>query len=195
LGEAEGPRRKRVKRLCSGIASQVLPRAFSDLAERTNERPIMKNINECRRWIESHMDIVIDLVRMYLGIGLFVKGIYFLMHQEELTKLLKGTDNMAFGLGAVAHYVIPIHLVGGLLLAVGLLTRLAALVQMPILIGAIIYVWLPEMPFFEQRQNLEFSALVLFLLTLIFVYGAGRFSVDYLITRKESRQPQAHSAA
>src|SRR5256884_3219236 len=62
----------------------------------------MKNINECRRWIESHMDIVIDLVRMYLGIGLFVKGIYFLMHQEELTKLLKGTDNMAFGLGAVA---------------------------------------------------------------------------------------------
>ena len=155
----------------------------------------MKNINECRRWIESHMDIVIDLVRMYLGIGLFVKGIYFLMHQEELTKLLKGTDNMAFGLGAVAHYVIPIHLVGGLLLAVGLLTRLAALVQMPILIGAIIYVWLPEMPFFEQRQNLEFSALVLFLLTLIFVYGAGRFSLDYLITRKESRQPQAHSAA
>ena len=102
---------------------------------------------------------------------------------------------MAFGLGAVSHYVIPIHLVGGLLLAVGLLTRLAALVQMPILIGAIIYVWLPEMPFFEQRQNLEFSALVLFLLTLIFVYGAGRFSVDYLITRKESRQPQAHSAA
>jgi len=74
-------------------------------------------------------------------------------------------------------------------------TRLAALAQIPILIGAIIYVWLPEMPFFEQRQNLEFSALVLFLLTLIFVYGAGRFSVDYLITRKESRQPQAHSAA
>lgn len=154
----------------------------------------MKNINECKWWIESHMDVVIDLIRMYLGIGLFVKGIYFLMHQGELTKLLKGTDNMAFGLGAAAHYVIPIHLVGGLLLAMGLLTRLAALAQIPILIGAIIYVWLPEMPFFEQRQNLEFSALVLFLLTLIFVYGAGRFSVDYLITRKESRPPQARSA-
>jgi len=147
----------------------------------------MKNINECRRWIESHMDIVIDLVRMYLGVGLFVKGIYFLMHQVELKKLLEGADNLAFGQGAVAHYIIPVHLVGGLLLAIGLLTRLAALAQIPILIGAIFYIWLPE--------NLEFSALVLFLLTLIFVYGAGRFSVDYLITRKESRQTQAHSPA
>ncbi len=155
----------------------------------------MKNINECRRWIESHMDIVIDLVRMYLGVGLFVKGIYFLMHQGELKKLLEGADNLAFGQGAVAHYVIPVHLVGGLLLAIGLLTRLAALAQIPILIGAIFYIWLPEVLVFEQRQNLEFSALVLFLLTLIFVYGAGRFSVDYLITRKESRQTQAHSPA
>ena len=155
----------------------------------------MKNINECRRWIESHMDIVIDLVRMYLGVGLFVKGIYFLMHQGELKKLLEGADNLAFGQGAVAHYIIPVHLVGGLLLAIGLLTRLAALAQIPILIGAIFYIWLPEVLVFEQRQNLEFSALVLFLLTLIFVYGAGRFSVDYLITRKESRQTRAHSPA
>jgi len=155
----------------------------------------MKNINDCRRWIESHMDIVIDLVRMYLGVGLFVKGIYFLMHQGELKKLLEGADNLAFGQGAVAHYIIPVHLVGGLLLAIGLLTRLAALAQIPILIGAIFYIWLPEVLVFEQRQNLEFSALVLFLLTLIFVYGAGRFSVDYLITGKERRQPQAHSPA
>ena len=155
----------------------------------------MKNINDCRRWIESHMDIVIDLVRMYLGVGLFVKGIYFLMHQGELKKLLEGADNLAFGQGAVAHYIIPVHLVGGLLLAIGLLTRLAALAQIPILIGAIFYIWLPEVLVFEQRQNLEFSALVLFLLTLIFVYGAGRISIDYLLTKKESRQVHAQSAA
>ena len=155
----------------------------------------MKNINECKRWLESRMDIVIDLVRIYVGVGVFVKGLYFLMHQEELKRLLEGADNLAFAQGAVAHYVIPVHLVGGLLLTIGLLTRLAALAQIPILIGAIFYIWLPEVLVFEQRQNLEFSALVLFLLTLIFVYGAGRFSVDYLITRKESRQTQAHSPA
>ena len=155
----------------------------------------MKNINECKRWLESRMDIVIDLVRIYVGVGLFVKGLYFLMHQEELKRLLEGADNTAFAQGAVAHYVIPVHLVGGLLLAIGLLTRLAALAQIPILIGAVFYVWLPHALVIEQRQNLEFSALVLFLLALIVVYGAGRFSVDYLLTRKESRELQAHSAS
>jgi len=177
--------------------AQTPPRVFPNVAKRatTNERPIMKNINQCKQWIESHVDIVIDLVRIYLGAGLFVKGLYFLMHQEQLNKLLEGSENVAFAQGAVAHYVIPVHLVGGLLLAIGLLTRLAALSQIPILLGAIFYVWLPKVLFIEQRQNLEFSALVLFLLALIFVYGAGRLSVDHLLTRKDSRQLQPHSAA
>jgi uncharacterized membrane protein YphA (DoxX/SURF4 family) len=155
----------------------------------------MKNINDCKQWVQSHVDIVIDLVRMYLGVGLFVKGLYFLMHKEEMQTLLEGADNAAFAQGAVAHYVIPVHLVGGLLLAIGLLTRLAALAQMPILIGAIFYVWMPRVLFFEQRQSFEFAALVLFLLALIFVYGGGRFSVDYLITKKERADLQPQSAS
>jgi len=155
----------------------------------------MKNINDCKQWIQSHVDIVIDLVRMYLGIGLFVKGLFFLNHQDALQKMQGAMDNVAFAQGAVAHYVIPVHLVGGLLLTIGLLTRMAALAQIPILIGAVFYVWLPQMLFFEQRQNLEFSALVLFLLALIFVYGPGRWSVDHLLTRKENRQVQARSPA
>src|SRR5436309_15778701 len=143
----------------------------------------MKNINDCKQWIQSHVDIVIDLVRMYLGVGLFVKGLYFLMHKEEMQKLLEGADNVVFAQGAVAHYVIPAHLVGGLLLAIGLLTRLAALSQIPILLGAIFYVHLPKTMLIQPRENLEFSALVLFLLILIFIYGAGRWSVDYRLSR------------
>jgi len=155
----------------------------------------MKNIDDCKQWIQSHVDIVIDLVRMYLGVGLFVKGLYFLMHKEEMQTLLQGADNVVFAQGAVAHYVIPVHLVGGLLLAIGLLTRLAALIQMPILIGAVCYVWLPKVLFFEQRQGLEFATLVLFLLALIFIYGGGRLSVDNLITKKERPGLQPQSAA
>ena len=155
----------------------------------------MKSMNDCKQWVQSHVDIVIDLVRMYLGVGLFVKGLYFLMHREEMQKLLEGAHNLVFAQGAVAHYVIPVHLVGGLLLAIGLLTRLAALIQMPILIGAVFYLWLPQVLFFEKRQYFEFAALVLFLLGLIFVYGGGRFSVDYLITKKERSDLQPQSAA
>jgi uncharacterized membrane protein YphA (DoxX/SURF4 family) len=155
----------------------------------------MKNINDCKQWIQSHVDIVIDLVRMYLGVGLFVKGLYFLMHKEEMQKLLEGANNVVFAQGAVAHYVVPVHLVGGLLLAIGLLTRLAALAQMPILIGAVFYVWMPRVLLFEERQSFEFALLVLFLLALIFVYGGGRFSVDHILTRKERSGLQPQSAA
>ena len=116
------------------------------------------------------------------------------MNKEEMQKLLEGADNVVFAQGAVSHYVIPVHLVGGLLLAMGLLTRLAALAQMPILIGAVFYLWMPQVLFFEQRQNFEFAALVLFLLVLIFVYGGGRFSVDHLLTRKEKSDLQPQSA-
>ena len=101
----------------------------------------MKNITDCKAWMDSHKDIVVDLIRIYLGVALFAKGLYFMMHKEALSKLLEGADTMAFVQGAVAHYVIPAHLVGGLLLALGLLTRLAALSQIPILLGAVFYVY------------------------------------------------------
>ena len=35
----------------------------------------------------------------------------------------------------ISHYVVMAHLAGGLMLAAGLLTRLAALVQLPVLVG------------------------------------------------------------
>ena len=155
----------------------------------------MKNLNEWKLWFQGHEDLFKDLVRMYLGVGLFVKGLYFMSHRDELNQLMGQLDNSVFSQAAIAHYVIPVHVVGGLLLAVGLLTRIAALLQIPILLGAVFYVYLPKMAMIEPRQSLEFSALVLFLLVLILAYGAGRFSVDHLLWKKEHPEVPAHSAA
>jgi putative oxidoreductase len=154
----------------------------------------MKNINECKQWIQTHADVLIDLIRMYLGVGLLVKGIYFLSHRSELEQLLAGAESLAFASAAVAHYVIPIHLGAGLLLAFGLLTRIAALLQIPILLGAVVFVHLPQMSVVTQRQSLEFSLLVLFLLALVFVHGSGRWSLDYLLSKRQSRQLQPQSS-
>jgi uncharacterized membrane protein YphA (DoxX/SURF4 family) len=155
----------------------------------------MKNLSEWKHWIQGHEDLFRDLVRMYLGVGLFVKGLYLMSHRDELDQLLGQLDNAAFAQAAAAHYVIPVHIVGGLVLAIGLLTRLAALLQIPILLGAVFYVHLPHMALIEPRQNLEFSALVLFLLVLVVAYGAGRFSVDHLLGKKDHSNAPAHSAA
>jgi uncharacterized membrane protein YphA (DoxX/SURF4 family) len=114
---------------------------------------------------------------------LFFKGIYFMVHRDHLLQILDKAGTWMIAPVAIAHYVVPVHLVGGVLLAVGLLTRVAALAQIPILIGAVFYIHLPELTQVEPRQNFELSALVLFLTCLVCLHGSGRFSVDHLISK------------
>ena len=135
-----------------------------------------------RAWSHTHADFFLDAIRIYLGLGLFIKGFYILSHQEEFGQLLH-ENSMPFGMLALAHYVIPAHFVGGAMLLVGFITRAAAISQLPLLIGAVFYVYLPKFSTLELRQNLEFSALVLFLLTILSIAGSGRLSVDYAAQR------------
>ncbi len=138
-----------------------------------------------KRWVRTHPDTLFDLVRIYLGIGLFVKAVFFISHPDYLIGLLEKAGPSWFAPTAIQHYAVLAHLVGGLLLAAGMLTRLAALAQIPLLVGAILYVHLPQMLLIEPRQNFEFSALVLFLLVLLAIFGGGRLSADYyLFSRK-----------
>jgi uncharacterized membrane protein YphA (DoxX/SURF4 family) len=104
-------------------------------------------------------------------------------------RLLQSSGDTFIAPGMIAHYVIPAHLVGGALLAAGLLTRFAAILQLPVLLGAVFYVYAPQVIAFrmtsvEPRQSLELAALVLFLLALVAVFGAGRLSMDHWLARR-----------
>jgi uncharacterized membrane protein YphA (DoxX/SURF4 family) len=147
----------------------------------------MNGWNRFRASLESHADVCLDFIRIYLGIGLFLKGLYFATHTGELMHMMENAGNLWFEPAIIGHYIIVAHLVGGLLLTIGLLTRLAAIVQVPILLGAVFFVSMPGVMDFGPRQHLEFSALVLFLMLLIFLYGAGRFSVDNVLARKAAK--------
>lgn len=75
------------------------------------------------------------------------------------------------------------------MVVVGLVTRLAAAIQVPILLGAVFLVHLHE-GFFRTEQSLELAVLELFLFGLTVVHGGGRPSVDAYLTRKfESQSP------
>jgi uncharacterized membrane protein YphA (DoxX/SURF4 family) len=143
--------------------------------------------------MHSHPDVMMDLVRIYLGVALFFKGVYFMANRDALMKLMEDSGNWLFAPATLAHYILPAHLLGGILLAVGLLTRWAALAQIPILVGAVFYVHLPKLTLMsaEPRQNLELSALVLFLTCLVFLHGSGRFSVDHLLDKGEDHGASA----
>jgi uncharacterized membrane protein YphA (DoxX/SURF4 family) len=140
--------------------------------------PAHPSIFPIQRWSDAHTDVLADAIRIYLGVGLFIKGMYIMDHRDEILSMVGGT-NFSFSMVAAAHYVIPAHLVGGVLLACGLLTRWAAAAQIPPLIGAIFFTFLPRFTQLEMRQSLEFTTLVLFLLALIFVFGEGRLSLEH----------------
>ena len=49
-------------------------------------------------------------------------------------------ESMQISPFVVAHYVVVAHLLGGFLIAIGLLTRVAVVSQIPVLLGAVFIV-------------------------------------------------------
>ena len=138
-----------------------------------------------KSWLDGRRDYMFDLMRIYLGVGLFVKGIQFLQDDAFLGSLLRsGDDEFRFGFMAtfLAHYIPLAHIGGGALLAVGLLTRVSVLFQIPILIGAVFFIYGDD-GIFTHNQEFQFTSLVLVLLVLILIHGGGRLSVDYLLSK------------
>ena len=157
----------------------------------------MFKLEQCERWLRDHLDLFLDLVRIFVGTGLVVKAFYLMAHTDYLMQLIERSGSWWLAPATMAHYVIVAHMAGGAFLAVGLVTRLAALAQVPALAGAVFYVYMPQVMTWEPRQSLEFAGLMLFLLVLISVFGAGRWSLDHYLAQKlaeHEAHPQAHSA-
>jgi putative oxidoreductase len=117
-----------------------------------------------------------DIVRAYLGIGLFLRGVLFVTQPEHVLDFLKSGESW-FLPYAITHYVALAHLGGGILLTLGLATRLAAISQLPVLFGAVFFVHSTD-GLLSAGQSLEFSALVLMLLGVYTVLGSGQLSLD-----------------
>lgn len=129
-------------------------------------------------WADTHPKIWLDCVRIYLGLGLFIRGLFIISNTraEFILDLLKRLEFPWLVTVALLHYISLAHLVGGLMLMVGLLTRIAAWVQIPILAGAL-FIHRGD-GLMSSGQSLEFAAIVFFLLVVFAIAGAGPLSVD-----------------
>ena len=118
-----------------------------------------------------------DIVRMLAGLVIFTKGVFFIMNMDALLRIME-QNHIGFGIHqGLAQYIGLAHLAGGLMLMMGLLTRLAAVLQVPILAGAVILVHLRE-GFFSKGADLEFVVMLLIIHTILAVVGGGPLSVD-----------------
>jgi uncharacterized membrane protein YphA (DoxX/SURF4 family) len=151
--------------------------------EATTEERADENIKQTVAWFNERRELALDVVRIYLGLGLLAKGIYFIADDAFISSALLDGGGLELIPAAVSHLIPIVHILGGALLAVGFLTRFAALIQLPILVGAVFVVHLPE-GLFTRGQTLEFTLLVTFLLCLFAAWGSGSLSID---ARSKSR--------
>jgi putative oxidoreductase len=138
----------------------------------------MSVITNIEGWGNSHRPGWLDIFRIILGAFITFKGFQFMFNLESL-RTTTGNVDLFLSTAFIEHYIIFAHALGGPLIIFGLFTRIACLVQIPILIGAIVFVNYPKgFLSIGNHMELEMSLIVLAGLIVFVIFGAGKFSLD-----------------
>lgn len=144
----------------------------------------MNQFARVRELGKSRYALWLLVLRIGLGLALFFKGIQFMRNDALLSEVIsvsQGIQKYAW----LQVFIPWVHLFGGLMILIGLFTRWVALVQIPIVVGAIFFVKQDSRAYFG---NLELPlAILVFLLLLVFVVlGDGMLSWKRLIQSERS---------
>jgi len=138
----------------------------------------MNLLQRIGHWGDTHHPRWVDIVRIALGVFLLWRGIVFLENMSaELGRISNYVSWGSFFLLSMGHLIVFAHLLGGVLLVLGVLTRFACLIQIPIIIGAIIFAGSPG-GLWTPATTVLLALLVLGLLVYFLIVGNGRFSFD-----------------
>lgn len=104
---------------------------------------------------------------------------------SELVALMKNVPFSSLMFIIAGQYTVFAHLVGGFLIAIGLFTRFACLIQIPVLLGAIIFVNSSH-DMLRPYSELFLSIIVLLLLVYFLIVGNG--PISYKIPEEEKKK-------
>lgn len=139
-----------------------------------------------RRRTSAANPVWMDGLRVFLGLFLFVKGVSFLSNTSDVYYLLSQQRHLA-ELSRASSFFSIFHIVGGLMIAFGVLTRFALLCQFPIVLGAVFIVNMRN-GFSLYNVELWVSVLVLALILFFMIAGPGRYSIDNKVLRQPPKQ-------
>lgn len=129
----------------------------------------------------ARQPMLVLLLRVALGLLLLLKGLSFLSNSKELESLIV-ESRFGSATAYLVSYITIVHLFGGTFIIIGLLTRWMVALQLPVLLGAVV--------FLSQRWHLfsigsEFIlSVVTLMLLLFFLYeGGGMISMDRYLKR------------
>lgn len=135
----------------------------------------MNLVQRVEHWGDTHHPAWLDIVRILLGAFLCYKGVDFLMNMGTMLGLLGSRMSFgSFSLMLMSNYVAFAHMLGGILLIMGVLTRFACLIQIPVLLGAVFFI---NTNFYRPFSEVLMSIAVLLLLIVFLVVGNGPFQM------------------
>ncbi|MDQ6845521.1 MAG: DoxX family protein [Bacteroidota bacterium] len=127
-------------------------------------------------WGNSHHPKWMDVIRIALGIFLVYKGVDFLFNMSMLINLMANRTSFgSFAFILAGQYVVFAHILGGIFLILGLFTRFASAINIPILLGAVIFVN-SSRDMLQPYSELIFSIVVLLLLIYFLIAGNGHWA-------------------
>lgn len=129
----------------------------------------------------ANQPVLLLIIRVVLGILLIFKGITFLSNAEELESLIRGSRFKA-GTTFLVTYITFAHLFGGTFIVIGLLTRWVVLLQMPVLVGAVLF-FSHSSDIFSIGSEFWLSLFVLLLLIFFAFEGGGQISMDRFLKK------------
>jgi len=138
-------------------------------------------LQSIKQWSATHHPRWLVLPRVILGIILIIKGISFIRDAVLLRQLLSENEvNIA---GPLLPILITwLHLLCGFLIIIGLFTRWACLLMVPILTVAVVFINAPQ-GMMAGESEFIFSFLVLVILLFFLVEGGGRLSLDHFFEK------------
>lgn len=146
----------------------------------------MGTLRDIKEWSVSHNPKWLVVLRVALGFCLFAKGIVFMSNTVMLEELLQGSP-MADNAGMLSIAITWANLLAGFLLIVGLFTRWVALIQIPILAGALVFIN-SQKSGFAAGSEWGLALVVLLLLIFFLIVGSGPLSLDHYFYINRGRQ-------
>ncbi len=134
----------------------------------------MDNVKKMNKWANAHTYYSLDILRIGLGVFLLLKGFSFITHSREFEDIISPVSNFMGGM-LTFHYIAAAHIMGGIMIVFGLLTRWAIIAQLPILLGAVLINFIGDM----NANNLILSTATFGISVFFLFYGGGKHSADY----------------
>ncbi len=155
-------------------------------AARPRREPLFPKLAPAMRGIRP-----MDVLRIYLGIALMIKGVHFLTSPGEVEALLSPVEGEDVSWQTLMTWgVVFAHVVGGSALALGFFTRIAAAVNAIVMLGAVgvhVFGESAQGGLLTTNLGFQFTFFVFFTLLMVIWRGSGPFSVDRML-RGETRE-------